>query len=116
MLINLSLFLLLSPSCENAQERENGNEERRTRGESPLEREKDKGVGLGSAEAADGRQKNGGPYLKSTIEIQDPYAKSAAGGRGKRSWKIENEERIKERLYIEQSNLARCSLSLLSSR
>jgi len=57
----------------------------------------DKGVGLGSAWTADGKQKNGGPYLKSTIEIQDPYAKSAAERR--RSWKIENEERRKDTLY-----------------
>lgn len=39
--------------------------------------------------------------MKSTIEIQDPYAKSAAGTRGKGSWKIGNEERREERFYIE---------------
>lgn len=79
---------------KNEKDRE---EERRIREERPLEREMDKGVGLGSCGAADRKQKNGGPYLKSTIEIQDPYAKSAACGREKGSWKIGR----KERLYIE---------------
>lgn len=74
----------------------NGEQERRN------QREKDEGVG--SAEAADGKQKNRGPYLKSTIEIQDPYANSTVGGREKRKLedrKRRKKERKKERLYIE---------------
>lgn len=97
MLISSSLFLLLFFMPKAPKNEKDGEEERRIREERPLEREMDKGVGLGSCGAADRKQKNGGPYLKSTIEIQDPYAKSAACGREKGSWKIGR----KERLYIE---------------
>lgn len=95
MLISASLFLLLFSMPKALK---NGEQERRTQRERQLEREKNKGVG--SAEAADGKQKNRGPYLKSTIEIQDPYANSTVGGREKR--KLEDRKRRKkEKLYIE---------------
>lgn len=98
MLISASFFLSSLFHVKSVKERKKRGR-RKTRGERPLAREKDKGVGLGSAEAADGKQKNRGPYLKSTIEIQDPYANSAVGGRGKRSWKIGNEEKKERTLY-----------------
>jgi len=48
------------------------------------------------------RMREWGMYLKSTIEIQDPYAKSAAARRGgERELKIGNRERRVEILYIE---------------
>lgn len=53
-------------------------------------------MGSGSAGATGGKQKNwGGTVLeKSTIEIQDPYAKSTAvGGRDEREREREKAER-----------------------
>lgn len=64
MLISASFFSSPLFHTKSVKERKNGEEERRTRGERPLEREKDKGVGLGSAEAADGKQKNKGAVLE----------------------------------------------------
>lgn len=55
------------------------------------------------------------PHLKSTIEIQDPYAKGAAGGSGKRKLEDRKKQREKEKegLYIAFSLTFSLSLSYL---
>jgi len=97
MLISVSLFLLLffmskPPKNEKTRKKKDVLEERDHWKEKWI-----RGWVWEVPGTVDGKQKNGGPYLKSTIEIQDPYAKSAAERRG--SWKIGNEERRKDTLY-----------------
>lgn len=60
--------------------------------EKSLEREKSEEGEFGMSRSGRRETKELRPHLKSTIEIQDPYAKSAAGKSGRGSWKIGRKE------------------------